>query len=86
VSVCLSVYMCLSVCSASKLDDLLTPAPLSDKSLENHTIFRVPIAIVPGKTLNSSSLNSLLCADVPLSTYTLTHSQSLTTSQHSVSG
>ena len=43
--------MCLCVWSASKLDDLLTPAPLSDRSLENHTIFRVPIIVVPGQSL-----------------------------------
>jgi len=54
---CLSVSVflchCVSVCvwSASKLGDLLTPAPLSDRSLENHTIFRVPIIVVPGQSL-----------------------------------
>jgi len=63
VSVCMSVYMslsvyvcvCVCVCSASRLDDLLTPAPLSDKSLENHTIFRVPIIVVPGELISLTS-------------------------------
>lgn len=39
--------MCF-VAAASHVDDLLMPAPLSDKSLDNHAIFRIPIIVVPG--------------------------------------
>jgi len=54
---CMCVSVCVSVCvwPASRLDDLLTPAPLSDKSLENHTVFRVPIIVVPGELLTMST-------------------------------
>ena len=52
VFVCVHMSVCVCVYSASRLDDLLTPAPLSDKSLENHTIFHVPIIVVPGDSVN----------------------------------
>ena len=90
VSVCMSVYMslsvyvcvCVCVCSASRLDDLLTPAPLSDKSLENHTIFRVPIIVIPGELI--SLVSSL---QVSWWTVTLTHTKhTVTLPQHSRQG
>jgi len=41
-----SIYHFL--CTGTHVDELLTPAPLSDKMLENHAIFRIPIAVIPG--------------------------------------
>lgn len=50
-SLCI-VYLCVCVLlTANRVDDSLTPAPLSDKDLENHAIFQVPIAVIPGSLL-----------------------------------
>ncbi len=35
------------------MDEVLTPAPLSDKVLERHPIFQVPIIVVPGLNHNA---------------------------------
>ena len=56
-----SECLCVCVCSASRLDDLLSPAPLSDKSLENHTIFRVPIVVVPGESVSTQRQRTVVC-------------------------
>ncbi|XP_013395204.1 protein O-linked-mannose beta-1,2-N-acetylglucosaminyltransferase 1 [Lingula anatina] len=45
-------------CEGNRLDEALTPAPLSDKALEGSAIFKVPIVIVPG--LSPVSLRKLL--------------------------
>ena len=44
---------CFSGCLADHIDELLTPAPLADKALENHAIFQVPIIIIPGLNHNA---------------------------------
>ena len=35
------------------MDEALTPAPLSDKVLEHHKIFQVPIIVIPGLNHNA---------------------------------
>lgn len=40
-------------CDSSRMNELLTPAPLSDKTLENNSIFQIPILLVPGLNFNA---------------------------------
>ncbi len=44
---------CLLAVSVEHMDEALTPAPLSDKVLEHHKIFQVPIIVVPGLNHNA---------------------------------
>ena len=51
-TVLLFVVQCLTyfvVLFTEQVDEALTPAPLTDKSLEANAIFDVPIIVVPGK-------------------------------------
>lgn len=40
-------------CDSTRVNEVLTPAPLSDKTLENHAIFQIPILVVPGLNFNA---------------------------------
>ena len=37
--------------SAQHIDEMLTPAPLVEKNMEKHAIFRVPIIVIPGELI-----------------------------------
>ena len=46
---------------AEHIDEPLTPAPLADKLLENHPIFRVPIVVIPGIVIVLLLVLLLMC-------------------------